>query len=75
MTCAEGQAVGQKGHSPGKYTSELVGTPNEMKISINGVATPALLDMGFAVSTISKSFYTAHFSSIGIQCITHNITN
>ena len=42
-----------------------------MNISINGVTTPALLDTGSTVSTISKSFYTAHFSSIEIQPITH----
>ena len=41
--------------------SELVGTPNEMNISINGVTTLALLDTGSTVSTISKSFLYCTF--------------
>jgi transposase InsO family protein len=47
----------------------LVGSSNEANVTIDGIATQALLDTGSTVSTVSRGFYDKHLSSHAIQSL------
>ncbi len=48
-------------------SSPLVGSSNEVTVTINEKETLALLDTGSNVSTICRQFYNAHLSDIPIK--------
>ncbi|VDI80157.1 Hypothetical predicted protein [Mytilus galloprovincialis] len=49
--------------------SGLLGSSNEVPITVNGINTTALLDTGSTVSTISESFYNQHLYSTPLQSL------
>lgn len=50
-----------------QQTTGLIGTANEVTISIDSNVTKALLDTGSTVSTVGKSFYDSSLSHLPIQ--------
>ena len=58
-------SIKRKDRSP--RVSTLVGSANETQVHIKGILTPALIDTGSAVSTISQDFYDTYLSDIPLQ--------
>ena len=54
-----GQGVGRRARSP---KVPMIGSPNEITLSINNIRCTALIDTGATVSTISEAFYHEHLS-------------
>ena len=57
--------IKRKDRSP--RVSTLVGSANETQVRIQGILTPALIDTGSAVSTISQDFYDTYLKDIPLQ--------
>ena len=57
--------IKRKDRSP--RVSTLVGSANETQVRIQGILTPALIDTGSAVSTISQDFYDTYLNDIPLQ--------
>ena len=47
--------------------TNLIGSPNEAIIEVNGLPTAALIDTGSMITTISASYWKQHFSSVELQ--------
>ena len=52
-------------------TPGLLGSANEVTVTVNGNRTTALLDTGSTVSTISEGFYNQHLSQIPLQSLSY----
>lgn len=66
----EGQTLGLRGTNFAQVTRrpvDLVGTPTEVSVIIEGVKTAALLDTGSTVSTVSQAFYEQHLHHIEMK--------
>ena len=68
---AEDRTYAYQQQSTRDVTDQLLGSPNEVTVKVNGIPASALLDTGSTVSTVSESFHRQYLADQTIQALNH----